>query len=95
MVLLEIGFDATVARRSVDPKMRLEGQIQRLTVSRKNPNEALQQFCLVRNVPHVWRRCLRSLAGTVFLTPVCRLCRAVGEGRSVHGMNTAKPYGQA
>ena len=75
--------------------MRLNGRLQWSRVNSKHPNETQQLFCLLRNVEPVWRRCLRSLEGTVFLTPVCGLCRAVGEGRSVHGMHTAKLYVQA
>ena len=95
IALLEVGFDAIVARRSVDHKMSLNGRIQQLTISSKHPNETQQLFCLLRNVQTVWRRCLRSLAGTIFLAPFCRLCRAVREGRSVHGMNASKLYVQA
>ena len=53
IALLEVGFDAIVARRSVDHKMSLNGRIQQLTISSKHPNETQQLFCLLRNVQTV------------------------------------------
>ena len=75
--------------------MSLNGWIQQLTISSKHPKRNAATVLLAAQRSNRLETLSQKSRRTIFLAPFCRLCRAVREGRSVHGMNASKLYVQA